>query len=138
VTPTLIGRIQSRIFLVATFGVAWSILIFPVLLITPGVSFGGAFSGVLRALVLVMVLGVLWEFVYHALQQLRWEKDWPSLFSLLLGIPEGILLYLFVRDIPLLTFVIHFATTWIAIWLAAHGPMRVLLHRWRFHGGRVV
>jgi len=136
-TPTLIGRIQSRIFFVATFGVAWSILIFPVLLLT-GVSFGGAVSGVLRALVLVTVLGVLWEFLYHALQQIRWEKDWPSLFSLLLGIPEGLVLYLFVRDIPGLTFFIHFATTWIAIWLAAHGPMRVLFHRWRFHGGRVI
>lgn len=136
-TPTLMGRIQSRIFLVAVFGCLWSIVVFPLLLLT-GPSFGAALSGVLRALVGVTVLGVLWEFLYHALQQLRWEKDWPSLFSLVLGIPEGIVLYLFVSDIPLSTFVLHFATTWIVIWLAAHGPMRVLLHRWRFHGGRVL
>ncbi len=136
-TPTLIGRIQTRIFLISTFGVAWSIVIFPVLLLT-GVSFTDALSGVIRALVIVTLFGVVWEFVYHSLQQLRWEKDWPSLFSLLLGIPEGILLYLFVRDIPWFTFVLHFATTWVVIWLAAHGPMRVLLHRWRFHGGRIL
>lgn len=136
-TPTLMGRIQSRIFLVLTFGSLWSLALFPVLVRT-GPSVRDTLSGVLRALILVAVLGVLWELLYHALQQLRWEKDWPSLFSLVLGVPEGIVLYLFVYDIPFFTFALHFSTTWIIIWLAAHGPMRVLFHRWRFHGGRVL
>ena len=33
-------------------------------------------------LLVVMALGVLWEFVYHFLQQFRWEKDWPTMFGL--------------------------------------------------------
>ena len=30
------------------------------------------------------------RFVYHLLQQFRWEKDWPTLFALLVGVPEGL------------------------------------------------
>ena len=38
---------------------------------------------------IVVVLGVGWELVYHLLMQFRWEKDWPTLFGLLVGVPEG-------------------------------------------------
>ena len=34
-----------------------------------------------------------WEFVYHFLQQFRWEKDWPSLFGLVTGVNEGALVW---------------------------------------------
>ena len=40
----------------------------------------------------------MWEFVYHLLQQFRWEKDWPTLFGLLVGIPEGLLAYAVARS----------------------------------------
>lgn len=136
-TPTLFGRIQTRLFMVFTFGLVWTFLVLPVLPRPAGASLGDVAGDVFTALIGVALLGLVWEVVYHGLQQLRWEKDWPSFFGLLTGINEGLLLFL-VLDMPLATFLVHFVTTWIVIWLAAHGPMRVLFLRWRFRGGRLV
>jgi hypothetical protein len=81
--------------------------------------------------------------------QFRWEKDWPILFGLLMGIPEGLLAYFLLKQIgpvswlnrpatTVWTFVTQFSTVWALIWLTSVGPMRVLVPRWRYTGGRVV
>jgi hypothetical protein len=79
--------------------------------------------------------------------QFRWEKDWPILFILLEGIPEGILAYVLLHAIgpkpnpPAATtgtFVVDFAILWVLVWLCAIGPMRVIFHRWRFRGGEII
>lgn len=147
-TPTLFGRIQTRLFLLATVGVVWMLIISPIVRpITPdGTSLGDVFSLGYAALVVVAVVGIVWEFIYHGLQQFRWEKDWPTLFGLLNGINEGIVVYFVLRaglpwdvgDVPGVAFVIMFATTWILVWLVANGPMRVVSLRWRFRGGRLL
>lgn len=147
-TPTLLGRIQTRIFLVATVGVVWMLIISPIVLpLTPdGTELGDVYSLGYAALVAVAVVGIVWEFIYHGLQQFRWEKDWPTLFGLLTGINEGIVVYFVleaglpwdVGEVPGTAYVIMFATTWILIWLAANGPMRVVNLRWRFRGGRLL
>ncbi len=136
-TPTLFGRLQSRLFLVLTFGLVWTILVLPVLPRPAGASLSDIAGDVFTALIAVALIGLVWEGIYHLLQQVRWEKDWPSLFSLITGVNEGLLLF-FVLDMPAATFFTHFTTTWIVVWLAAHGPMRVLFPRWRFKGGRLV
>lgn len=144
-TPTIGGRIQTRIFLIAVVGSLWALVIGPFL---PGIPAGAGLAEVYRiaftVLAAVLVLGLAWEFVYHGLQQFRWEKDWPAFFGFLEGINEGLLLWylLVARDLLDLglatsTFVVHFVTTWIVTWLCAHGPMRLFL-RWRFTGGRLV
>lgn len=144
-TPTLFGRIQTRIFLVAVIGSLWTLLITPVL---PGggeddVPYAMTFS----ILLVVGVAGIMWEFLYHALQQFRWEKDWPTLLSLVTGINEGLLAWFIVAaglapgiddGVPLSAFLVHFITTWLAIFLYANGPMRVPFLRWRYRGGRLV
>jgi hypothetical protein len=97
-------------------------------------------------LLIVVVLGVAWELVYHALQQLRWEKDWPTLFGLLLGVPEGIVAFAVARTgilpdaagVSAAAFVVGFGTTWLVTWLFVNGPMRVLTVHWRFNGGRLL
>ena len=99
------------------------------------------------ALAVVMVLGcVLWEPIYHALQQLRWERDWPSMFVLLQLIPEAILAWVVLdtlgppgaENTTRATFAVHVATTWVLTWLFVQGPIRVVLPRYRFRGGRIV
>ncbi|MGI5186336.1 hypothetical protein ACQEVZ_59860 [Dactylosporangium sp. CA-152071] len=142
--PILLGRIQTRIFLLAIVGSAVTALLTPVL---PG---DGALADRYRATFIVLaavaVLGIGWELLYHLIMQFRWEKDWPSLFGLLSGVPEAIVLWLLldaelVPGIaavpPLATFVVHFTVVWVAVWLAANGPMRVPFLRWRFRGGRL-
>lgn len=146
VTPTLSGRIQTRLVLLVVIGIPWTALIGLVLPRPEGASLVDLYRLLLDALILVAVVGIAWELLYHALQQLRWEKDWPTFYGLLTGIPEGVAVYLLLaNDLPVAygevlvgTFVIHFATTWIVVWLTANGPMRLVLLRWRFRGGRIV
>lgn len=140
--PTLAGRIQTRLFLLATVGLAWTIIVVPVL---PrfGAPIGTVYGVAVLALVVVAVLGVGWECLYHFLMQYRWEKDWPILYALVEGIPEGIVAYVvvngLVRDMPHpVTFFLHFLSTWFLVWLTAIGPMRVVFLRWRYRGGRVL
>ena len=136
--PTLGGRLQTRVFLLATVGSVITVLITPLI--------GAGYRTTFTVLAAVAVLGVGWEFVYHFLMQFRWEKDWPSLFGLATALPEGVLLYLLLRQglipgvgftPPVLTFCIHFVAVWLGVWLVANGPMRVPFIRWRFRGGRL-
>lgn len=152
-TPTLSGRIQTRIVTIAVIGSIWTLIIGPFLPRPEGASLTDMYKAMFTALVVVGGLGVVWEIVYHALQQYRWEKDWPTLFGLLQAIPEGIVAYLVlnaglpwdVRPIlddgsrgsfPLPAFLIMFISLWLLIWAFVNGPMQILSPRWRYRGGR--
>ena len=126
--PVLLGRLHTRLFLLAVVGSAVTALITPLLSQPYGATF--------LVLAAVALLGVAWELLYHLLMQFRWEKDWPSLFGLLTAIPEGALVYALLQP-PLIPFLVHFGAVWLAVWLTANGPMRVPFLRWRFQGGRL-
>jgi hypothetical protein len=143
--PTLWGRIQTRIALLATVGVVVTALITPILPVRG--PLGDRYRTTFLILATVAVLGVVWELAYHFLMQFRWEKDWPTLFGLATLVPEGALVWAVVAShlVPGLTavppftaFGIHFVVTWLTIWLVANGPMRVPFLHWRFHGGRLI
>jgi hypothetical protein len=141
VTPTLVGRIQTRWFLLAVVGVPWTIVVAPFLLPFAGdAGLGDVYAVAFAALVTVGVLGTGWELLYHWLMQYRWEKDWPALFGLVTAVPE----FFFVVAVLAasgfsITFavVLHFVTLWLWIWLVANGPLRVVFPRWRYRGGRI-
>jgi hypothetical protein len=144
VLPTLNGRIQTRIFLLVVVGGIWTILITPVL---PGVrDLADGYRSTFLVLLTVLVLGIAWEFLYHFLQQFRWEKDWPTFFGLITAINEGALVWLFLEldlvpgspEVSGAAFLIMFISVWLLVWLVANGPMRVPFLRWRFRGGRLV
>lgn len=143
--PTLNGRIQTRVFLLVIVGGLWTLLITPVLPIDS--TLAEAYRTTFILLLTLLVLGIGWEFVYHFLQQFRWEKDWPTLFGLMTATNEGVLIWLLLRfdlvpglpgPVPLNAFLILFLTTWVLVWLAGNGPMRVPFIHWRFRGGRLV
>ena len=143
--PTLTGRIQTRIFLLAVVGGLITLIIVPIL---PGSApLGDKYQDGFLVLLSVAVVGVLWELLYHLLMQWRWEKDWPTLFGLVEGVPEGALIWILLNagTIPGIAgrvggvaFLIQFILVWLGVWLVANGPMRVPFIRWRFHGGRIV
>jgi len=148
-TPTIKGRIQTRLFLLATVGSLWTLVLGPFLaglMPDDGATTGDVYKLAFAALLLAAVLGIAWEFGYHALQQYRWEKDWPTLFGLLVGIPEGLVVALVlslglpwdVGNVPATAFTVHFASTWVLVWLMANGPMRVFSLRWRYDGGQLL
>ncbi|GEP34814.1 hypothetical protein NSZ01_25820 [Nocardioides szechwanensis] len=139
--PTLNGRIQTRIFMLAFFGSIITLLITPVL---PG---DPDYRTTFIILATVLVLGVIWEVIYHGLMQWRWEKDWPTLFGLLNAINEGILVWVLLElelvpgiegEVPFSAFLIMFLVIWLFIWVWTNGPMRIFNIRWRFFGGRLV
>ncbi|MGC4874723.1 hypothetical protein ACLQ26_00440 [Micromonospora sp. DT43] len=138
--PTLAGRIQTRLVLLAVVGSLVTAIVTP--LLPSGVGYRDTFG----VLLTVAVLGVGWELVYHLLMQFRWEKDWPLLFGLGTGVPEAALIWLLLDHHvlpglagppPLGAFLLHFSAVWLAVWLVANGPMRVPFLRWRFFGGRL-
>ena len=147
--PTLNGRLQTRIFMLVVFGGIITFLITPILP-GPGEPYFGFNSESYRVtyliLATVLVLGIIWELIYHVIQQFRWEKDWPTIFGLLTAIPEGLLVWFLVAggaipwidSIPGWAFVIDFSVIWFVIWMWTNGPMRVPFIRWRFIGGRIV
>lgn len=137
--PTLAGRVQTRLFLLATVGVVLTALVTPVL----PMSFADAYL----VLLAVAVVGVGWELIYHLLMQFRWDKDWPTLFGLVTAVPEGLLMWVLLDlgAVPGITgppaavaFLAMFATVWLGQWLFANGPMRVFFVKWRLRGGRLL
>ena len=133
-TPTLFGRWQTRLALLATIGLLIS-LIFTLV-------FGS--SAFIYVLLYVALFGVVWDVIYIALQQLRWDRDWPAVFQVINGLTEGAFLYLVIRiiglpgvpsDLSLGLFIAQYGLVWLAIFLWVQGPMRALFPFWRFHGG---
>ncbi|WP_330230900.1 hypothetical protein OHA40_34030 [Nocardia sp. NBC_00508] len=143
--PTLNGRIQTRVLALSVIGFFVALIITP-FLPTGSPSIGQAYRVTLSVLLATVLVGVLWELLYHFLQQFRWEKDWPTLFGFVTILNEGALMWVLVRYttvvLPgqlrpsLAAFLLQFVSTWIVFWLIVNGPMRVVFHRWRFQGGR--
>lgn len=143
--PTLNGRIQTRLLALSVIGFVVALIITP-FLPTGSLSIGQAYRMTLSVLLATVLVGVLWELLYHFLQQFRWEKDWPTLFGLVTIVNEGALMWVLVRHTTVVlpehlhpspaAFGIQFVLTWIVFWLIVNGPMRVVFHRWRFQGGR--
>jgi hypothetical protein len=139
-TPTLIGRLQTRVFVILVIGLPWTLFLWAFAIDAP-------LESMVKVLIAMGVIGLGWELLYHWLMGFRWEKDWPSLLGLVTGLNEGLLLWclLALGAVPGLEvgpsgpqFITHFAGAWILIWLWLQGPMKIFDPRWRFRGGRVV
>lgn len=141
-TPTLLGRWQTRLFLFATVGVliTWP---FSLGIIEP--NFG---AGYFRILGYLALFGCGWDILYNYLQKFRWDRDWPGAIQLLTGIWEAIFVACVVKsvglpsvpqeDLSLFWFAIHYSLVWLGIYAASHTLMRILFPRWRFRGGQIV
>ncbi|MDY6940379.1 MAG: hypothetical protein SWY16_22330 [Cyanobacteriota bacterium] len=139
-TPTLIGRWQTRILLLTLVG-------FPITLpFSMGIVGLGASSVFGLVLLYVLIFGLLWDLLYNTLQQFRWDRDWPGALQLFAGIGEGIFLVLAIKTVGLPgiardelllgTFFWHYSCVWLGVFLASQSLMRILFPRWRFRGGR--
>lgn len=142
--PTLAGRLETRIFVLVVIGGLVTLAVTP--LVSTDVPLGERYRATYVVLAAVLVLGLVWELLYHFLQQFRWEKDWPTLFGLLTGVNEGLLVWILLSvgalptgvDVSGGTFLAIFVSVWLVGWLWVNGPMRVPFVRWRFKGGRLV
>jgi len=123
--PTLAGRVQTRLLLLAVIGGLVTVVVVP--LVPGGAPIGDLDHGFL-VLAAVAVVGVVWECAYHLLMQWRWEKDWPTMFGLVTLVPEGVLVWLLLQAkavpgivgmVSLGAFCIQLIAIWLSVWLAA-------------------
>ncbi|MGB6170148.1 MAG: hypothetical protein WBF52_21385 [Geitlerinemataceae cyanobacterium] len=139
-TPTLIGRWQTRILLLTLVG-------FPITLpFTVGIVGPGASPVFSLILLYVILFGLLWDVMYDFWQQFRWDRDWPGVLQLLSGIGEAVFLGVILKSIPvpglvpedisLKWFVIHYSCVWLGVYLASQSLTRIVFPRWRFRGGK--
>lgn len=149
-SQTLAGRWQTRVLLAATAGLVWTAVVVPVLARLVAVPVAGAYRMAFVGLTLLTAAGLGWEAAYHALQQFRWDKDWPSMLGILTIVNEAPAAWLLAHAIGVVSgpvtgfspvmalFAGHVVTTWVVMWLFGQGPVRVLHPRWRFEGGQVL
>lgn len=143
-TYTLSGRLQTRLIILGGLGAVWTALITAVL--PTRLPLGASYRTTFTVLALLVALGVLWECLYHLVQQRRWDRDWPQLLTLVAGLWEGLALWALLGtdtwfwDVPVTgrAFWLQIGSTWLLYWLVLIGPVRVLLTDWRYRGGRIL
>lgn len=131
-TPTLWGRIQTRLFLMLTIGLLITIYFMGSYGITP-----------LIILVYATIIGFGWDFIYIKIQKGRWDRDFPFAYQFIGGIVEGIFLLGLIwtvglsgisTNLPGSIFIAHYGTVFLATFFFLVGPMRIFFPRWRFKG----
>src|SRR5690349_21158808 len=80
-TPTLMGRWQTRLFLMWTAGLVISLLVG---------ALARDFTTPLAVLLYVTVFGFFWDMLYQYVQSFRWDRDWPPAYQLAAAIIESI------------------------------------------------
>jgi hypothetical protein len=135
VTPTLIGRIQTRLLLAVVVGL-------PIALLVSTLLEGVTARGAVTALGVITLLGLAWEAIYDVVQKRRWDTDWPTSFALAAGVPEAVIAWLALKALgatpaTLPSYLVLFVAVWLAVWAAQQGPISVLLPRWRHQGARL-
>ena len=145
-TPTLLGRWQTRLFLLGTVGLLLTLI------------FGFLFKDFVTPLALlgyVLLFGFIWDILYNFLQSLRWDRDWPPLFFVGGGVLEALLVWGLAKDeflwvglglaglpgvsggLTLAQFTMHYGTVFIVTFLIMLGPMKAVFLKWRFRGGQL-
>jgi len=136
-TPTLLGRWQIRIFLLATVGLVISLLV--------GLSIGGKYQVPLLALLYVLLFGLVWDVIYQLITSYRWDRDWPTSFQVAAGVIEGALVWglILTKNLPgiaesppFIVFLIQYGIIWLTIFVLTQGPLRIFWLKWRYQGGQ--
>lgn len=159
-TPSLFGRWQTRIFLLATYGLlvtfffGWWISDYELSLAWPSDSVLDVlreFQTPLSVLGYVLLFGFFWDMLYNFMQRFRWDSDWPPTHQFGAAVWEAFFLWVvlflledYLPAIPgvgvlsLYEFLVHYWAVWIVIFLLSQSAMRIWFPRWRFNGGEIV
>ena len=134
-TPTLLGRWQIRIFLLATVGLAISLIVS--LIVRNAVP--------LFALLDVLLFGLVWDVIYQFITSFRWDRDWPTCYQVAAGVIEGTLVWALIltkklpgilEPPPFIVFLIQYGAIWLSIFVLTQGPLRIFWMKWRYQGGQ--
>jgi hypothetical protein len=154
-TPTLIGRWQTRVYLLWTVGLLITLFymavfgVFNHVIEDPSYVTTQTFWKLPLLLFYVTLFGLVWDWLYIYLQSYRWDADWPLAFQFACTLLEGVFVYILFASnlLPFVTYepqndwwhyILHYGTIWWVTFWWLFGPMRVMFPRWRFRGGRVL
>lgn len=123
-TPTLTGRLQSRLFLNL-------VVTFPVLLL----------FNFVEAILVIFPVSLLFEMLYDYLQHKRWDSDWPLVFVFISAIAEGIIYYFIITklsSVELHTFILMHFLIWSVSFVMLAGLLNILFPSRRFKSGKIL
>lgn len=159
-TPTLLGRWQTRILLYVLVGL-------PVTLVVAFWAAGWGWppsQNPFWFLTTILAIGLLLDIVYQWIQQFRWDADWPFAFFVFFSFVEfGIVFGLMRLDVlpylpactlarinpqtqqvvcdqytvPFSIAITHFLLVFIPSFLGVLGFLQIFLVRWRFKGAEL-
>lgn len=141
-TPTLLGRWQTRLVLFLFVGIPVTYL-YALYLDPEDDSFYDPFV----FLTGLLIVGLLLDYAYNQIQRFRWDNDWPFAFFFFFSIGEFLitlgLLNLGVLD-PFLVYridngtaLVHFSFVLFFSFISVLAGVQIFLVRWRFKGGEL-
>ncbi len=144
-TPNLVGRWQTRLFLLGFIGGLLG-LIFVWRYFT-WIPVTNRYRWIPEYVIGYLILfGFVWDCIYQFITEARWEYDWPAAFYTAQGIFEGAVVYLLIKftGLPLIPrgsvnfhdFIIEYAVIWCVTYAFVFLLMRAFFPRWRFHQAR--
>lgn len=146
-TPTLLGRLQTRLLLFVFIGLPVTFLYSWYVLGLDHPEFLVPF----RVLFSIFLIGVLLDPIYIFIQGFRWDQDWPFAFQaffstveffIVLGLSE-LSLFSFLEFSAFSSierfyvFLTHFGIVLFFSMIAVLGGLQIFLVRWRFKGGEL-
>ena len=142
-TPTLMGRLQTRLLLYIFIGLPVTLL-YALYLDLDEV---GRLFDPFVFITAMTIIGFILDPLYIQIQRFRWDNDWPFAFQFFFTILEflvtlglmsaGALDDLLVFRIDAATAATHFTLVFVPSFLALLGGVQIFMIRWRFKGGEV-
>jgi hypothetical protein len=142
-TPTLMGRLQTRILLYLALGLPITAFYASYL----GLEEIGRYWDPFVFLTALLIVGLILDPAYIQLQRFRWDNDWPFAFQFFFSIIEflitlglmnaGFLDGYLVDRIDSGTATTHFTLVFIPSFVALLAGVQIFLIRWRFKGGEL-
>lgn len=145
VTPNLVGRWQTRLYLLGLIG--GIIALGFVWRYNMRIPYGNRNRWIPEFVIGYLILfGFVWDILYQAITYRRWDYDWPAAFYTITGIVEGAFLFLILRfvGLPLIPkgsvdfghFILEYAVVWGFTYFWVFFMMRAIFIRWRYHQAR--
>lgn len=142
-TPTLLGRIHTRLLLYIFIALPITYLYALYL----GLGGAGRLLDPFVFITAMTIVGFVLDPAYIQIQRFRWDNDWPFAFQFFFTIIEflltlglmtaGALDAFLVSRIDPATAAVHFSLVFLPSFLALLGGLQIFLIRWRFKGGEV-
>ncbi len=144
-TPNLVGRWQTRLYLLGLIGGMIALLF--VWRYNMRIPYTNRNRWIPEYVVAYLIIfGFVWDVIYQTILHFRWDYDWPGAYSLIAGILEGALVFLLIRfvGLPLIPkgsvdfghFALEYGVIWTFTYFWVQFVMRALFIRWRFRAAR--